>query len=61
MWEPRVERNVAVEEVAVRCGYARMRLLTAHTRRIMGVSPTDLRNHFTRESFGARLSSSLTD
>lgn len=61
VWEPLVERNVAVEDVAVRCGYARMRLLTAHTRRIMGVNPTDLHNHFTRETFSARLSASLTD
>jgi AraC-like DNA-binding protein len=61
VWEPLVERNVAVEDVAVRCGYARMRLLTAHTRRIMGVDPTNLRNHYTRESFSARLSESLTN
>jgi len=60
VWEPLVERHVAVEEVAVRCGYSRMRLLTAHTRRIMGVNPTDLHNHYTRETFSARLSASLT-
>jgi AraC-like DNA-binding protein len=61
VWEPLVERHIAVEDVAVRCGYARMRLLTAHTRRIMGVNPTDLHNHFTRETFSARLSASLTN
>jgi transcriptional regulator GlxA family with amidase domain len=61
VWEPLVERSVGVEEVAVRCGYARLRLLTAHTRRLAGVAPAELRNRFTKETFGARLSEALVD
>jgi hypothetical protein len=49
------------EEVAVRYGYARLRLLTAHTRRIMGVAPLGLRDHYTRETFGAHLADALID
>jgi AraC-like DNA-binding protein len=61
VWEPLVERGLDVEEVAVHCGYARLRLLTAHTRRIMGVAPLGLRDHFTRETFSKRLADALID
>jgi AraC-like DNA-binding protein len=61
VWEPLVERDVAVREVAVRCGYSSMRLLTAHTRRLTGVSPLELRDHFTRETFSSRLADALID
>ncbi len=60
VWEP-LERGMKVEEIAVSCGYARMRLLTAHTRRIAGVSPLELRRHYTRETFSARLAKALLD
>ena len=61
VWEPLVEHRVGVEEVAVRCGYARLRLLTAHTRRMMGVAPHELRDHYTRVTFSTRLAKSLLD
>ena len=61
VWEPLVERGVPVEEVAALCGYARLRLLTAHTRRIAGFAPRELRNHFTRETFGRCLAEALID
>jgi AraC-like DNA-binding protein len=61
VWEPLVEHGVGVEEVAVRCGYTRLRLLTAHTRRMMGVAPHELRDHYTRVTFSTRLAESLRD
>ena len=61
VWEPLVERGMAVREVATRCGYARLRLLTAHTRRITGVAPLELHSHFTRATFSARLGDELID
>jgi len=61
VWEPLVEHGVGVEEVAARCGYTRLRLLTAHTRRMMGVAPHELRNHYTRVTFSTRLAESLRD
>jgi hypothetical protein len=61
VWEPLVERGMDGEEVAVRCGYARLRLLTAHTRRIMGAAPLGLRDHYTRETFSKRLADALID
>jgi AraC-like DNA-binding protein len=61
IWEPLVERSRPMSEVAVHCGYARLRLLTAHTRRIAGVSPADLHKKFTRETFAARLADALLD
>jgi AraC-like DNA-binding protein len=61
VWEPLVERGMAVSAVATRCGYARLRLLTAHSRRITGVGPLELRNHFTRATFSARLADELVD
>ena len=61
VWEPLVERGLPVGEVAVRCGYARLRLLTAHTRRMTGVAPLELRMRYTRETFSARLAEALVD
>jgi transcriptional regulator GlxA family with amidase domain len=61
VWEPLVERGMDVEEVAVRCGYARLRLLTAHSRRLTSVAPLQLRERYTRETFGERLANSLVD
>jgi hypothetical protein len=61
VWEPLVERNMTEIEVARRYGYARVRLLNAHVRRITGVLPRELKTHYTRETFGVRLASALTD
>jgi AraC-like DNA-binding protein len=61
VWEPLVERKHPMVAVAVECGYARSRLLTAHTRRIAGVSPGELGEQFTRETFAARLADALLD
>jgi hypothetical protein len=61
VWEPLVERGMTENEVAHRFGYARLRLLTAHSRRITGAAPRELRTHFTRETFSARLAAALTD
>jgi AraC-like DNA-binding protein len=61
VWEPLVECDVPATEVAVRFGYSRLRLLTAHVRRMTGVAPLELRDRFTRETFGARLADALID
>ncbi len=61
VWEPLVERGMTEDEVARRFGYSRVRLLTAHTRRITGVLPRELTSQYTRETFGARLAAALTD
>jgi transcriptional regulator GlxA family with amidase domain len=61
IWEPLVERGRSPQEVAELCGYARPRLLTAHTRRIAGVPPSELHQKFTRETFAARLADALLD
>jgi AraC-like DNA-binding protein len=61
VWEPLVERGMTEDEVARRYGYARVRLLTAHSRRITGVLPRELKTHYTRETFAARLAAALTD
>lgn len=61
VWEPLVERGLAEDEVARRYGYSRVRLLTAHSRRVAGVLPRELKTHYTRETFGARLAAALTD
>ena len=61
VWEPLVERNMSEDEVARRYGYSRVRLLNAHARRITGVLPRELKAHYTRETFAARLATSLTD
>ena len=59
VWSPLVERGADVREVALHCGFARLRLLTAHTRRIAGCAPMDLKNQYTRETFGRRLAEAL--
>ena len=59
VWEPLVEQERSTREVAVHCGYAQPRLLTAHARRITGVAPAGLRRQFTRETFAARLAGAL--
>jgi len=61
IWEPLVERGVAEDEVARRYGYSRLRLLNAHSRRIAGVLPRELKARYTRETFGVRLATALTD
>ena len=61
VWEPLVEQERSTREVAVYCGYAQPRLLTAHARRIAGVAPAGLRKQFTRETFAARLADALLD
>ena len=61
VWEPLVERGGDAEEVSQRYGYAGLRLLTAHTRRILGVAPRALGDRFTRETFGNRLARALVD
>jgi hypothetical protein len=61
VWEPLVERNMTEDEVARRYGYSRVRLLTAHARRITGVLPRELKSNYTRETFSARLAAALTD
>jgi hypothetical protein len=61
VWEPLVEREMDVESVALRCGYARIRLLTAHARRLTGVGPMELGATYTRETFGARLADVLVE
>jgi len=61
VWEPLVDRGIGVDEVAVRCGYARLRLLTAHTRRILDAAPHEIGNRYTRETFSARLADALID
>lgn len=59
VWEPLVERDVPAHAVAVRFGYGTMRLLNAHARRLTGVSTRDLGDHYTRQTFGARLADAL--
>ncbi len=61
VWEPLAENDHTLREVAIRCGYARPRLLIAHTRRIAGVAPQELRSKFTRQAFATRLADALLD
>jgi AraC-like DNA-binding protein len=61
VWEPLVEQQLSVEDVFARCGYARQRLFMAHSRRLVGVSPLEIRKRYTRETFSARLADVLLD
>ena len=61
VWEPLVDNARPLAEVAVQCGYARVRLLTSHTRRILGVEPPQLRHKFSRLAFATRLADALKD
>ncbi len=61
VWEPLVERGIGVEQVAIHCGYARLRLLTAHTRRILAAAPLEIASRYTRETFSTRLAEALID
>jgi transcriptional regulator GlxA family with amidase domain len=58
-WEPLVEQERSLQEVAAHCGYAQSRLLSAHARRIAGVAPGELRQKFTRATFASRLADAL--
>lgn len=59
VWEPLVEERMRVEDVYVRCGYPRKRLFIAHSRRLVGVPPLEIRKRYTRETFSARLAEVL--
>lgn len=59
VWQPFVERKLPLPEVALKCGYAEGRLLVAHVRRLLGVSPPELGTKFTRDSFAHRLADVL--
>ncbi len=59
VWEPVVERQLSPRDVCVECGYARPRLLVSHSRRIIGVLPSDFAAKFTRERFVDRLTGAL--
>ena len=59
VWEPAVEEQLSTVAIAVRCGYARPRLLVAHARRIVGVAPAEFREELTKEQFAERLARKL--
>jgi AraC-like DNA-binding protein len=61
VWEPLIERRLPVEQVALRCGYTQVRLLTAHSRRIVGVAPLELGERFTRQAFSRQLAEALKE
>jgi AraC-like DNA-binding protein len=61
VWEPLVDRGISVEQVAQRYGYGQLRLLTAHSRRMTGVGPLELADHFTRAAFSKRLADALKE
>ncbi len=61
VWEPLVEHGMPVEQVAMRCGYERLRLFTAHARRLTGVGPLEFADNFTRITFSKRLGEALNE
>lgn len=61
VWEPLVERGMSVDQVLTQCGYPRLRLFTAHSRRLTDVAPAELRDAYTRETFGERLAEALLE
>ena len=61
VWEPLVERGMSVDQVIAQCGYPRLRLFTAHSRRLTDVAPLELREAYTRETFSARLAQALLE
>lgn len=61
VWEPLVENGMNVEQVVAHCGYPRLRLFTAHSRRLTDVAPLELREAYTRETFSARLAEALLE
>jgi AraC-like DNA-binding protein len=61
VWEPLVERGMNVEQVSARCGYSRLRLFNAHSRRLTDATPLQLRTRYTRETFSARLAEALLE
>ena len=61
VWDPLVDQGLKVEQVAATCGYARLRLLTAHSRRLVGASPMEIGHRYTKESFSERLVEVLTE
>jgi AraC-like DNA-binding protein len=61
VWEPLVERGVSVDKVAAQCGYPRLRLFTAHSRRLVDVAPHELTRVYTRETFTDRLAQALLE
>jgi hypothetical protein len=61
VWEPLVVRGMSTDEVVEQCGYPRLRLFTAHSRRLTGVAPHELRKVYTRETFSARLARAILE
>jgi len=61
VWEPLAEREMNPDQVALKFGYERLRLLAAHTKRIAGVAPHELGTHYNRKTFSARLADALID
>ena len=61
VWEPLVERGMSIDQVVAQCGYPRLRLFTAHSRRLTDVAPLELRDAYTRETFSLRLAQALLE
>ncbi|MGH7656294.1 MAG: helix-turn-helix domain-containing protein [Gemmatimonadaceae bacterium] len=61
VWEPLVERGMSVDQVVAQCGYPRLRLFIAHSRRLTDVAPLELRDNYTRETFSERLAEALLE
>lgn len=61
VWEPLVERQLSVSQVVAQCGYPRLRLFAAHSRRLTDVSPHELRSAYSRESFSERLARAILE
>lgn len=59
VWEPLVERNLALHDVARLTGYREQRLLISHTLRLVGVVPNKLGSALSREEFAKRLTAVL--
>ena len=59
VWEPLVELRLSPADVALRCGYGKSRLLTAHARRIVGMTPSGFGGKYTRDRFAERLANVL--
>ncbi len=61
VWEPLVEQQMSVDEVVARCGYPRVRLFVAHSRRLTDGGPDQRRTVDTRETFRARLAEAILE
>jgi len=60
-WEPLAEQKLPPVDVAMTLGYSRLRLLVAHTYRIVGVPPAELGRTLSRSEFTKRLTASLLE